>query len=199
MPKRTVEEHVITSDAQPAIRVRVDPALTYVGTVSMTLKGTAQAETFLFVAADDQMRITRSLNMQFEHFLDSAPDKSYNYPMERTETIRGVAYGTDLRVVPAHLFREHPFDPESDMARIDAFLTGHGYAMPYHLNYVVFKRMVWILGEDRRAEFLLVYSEPFTETPVETREDDMYLVPASDADKFAAFEQRARDSFQVID
>jgi hypothetical protein len=198
MPKRAIEGHVITSDAQPAIRVQIDGALTYVGSLSMIIKRTAQAESFLFVAADDQQRITRYLNVQFEHFLDSVPDKSYNYHTDRVETIAGVAYDTDLRVVPAYLGREDEPEPDSDTAQITALLTGQGYTMPYHLDDVVIKRMVWILDEDRRAEFLLVYIEAMTDTPITTREEDQYLVPSADAHTLAAFEQRARDSFRVI-
>jgi hypothetical protein len=197
MPKRTVEGNLITSDAQPAIRMRIDPALIYAGMVSMVLGGTAQAESFQFVAADAHRRIMRHLTVQFEHFLDSAPDKHYNYSTDRTETFAGVEYQTDLRVVPARLFHEQPLDPESDMAQIATLLTGQGYTMPYHQEYVVFKRMVRLLGHARRAELLLVYTEALPTVPVETREEHKYLVSTNDAGKLAAFEQRARDSFSV--
>ncbi|MCB9436901.1 MAG: hypothetical protein H6673_07900 [Anaerolineales bacterium] len=194
---RPVTNNLITSEAMPAIRVQVHPSLTYVGTLESTLRQTSFAEIAIFVDADEQGRISRKLTVYFEHFLESALDKRFRYNTPETVTLNGVVYQTDLRCVPSHLYLEDD-DTESDWQQINRYLAGQGYAPPYHQEQVLTKRLIRLLGDDQRAEFLLVYNEAHAGPP-HTHPDDMYLVLKSDdRQHLAGFEQRALASFQLL-
>lgn len=194
---RAVHNNLITSEAMPAIRVQVHPSLTYVGSVELTLRQTSFAEIAIFLEADEQRRIIRKLTVYFEHFLESVTDKQFRYDTPETITLNHEVYQTDLRCVPAHLYLEDD-DTESDWQQVNRYLAGLGYAPPYHREQVLTKRLIRLLGDDQRAEFLLVYNEAHAGPP-HTRPEDMYLVlTAEDRQYLAGFEQRALASFQLL-
>lgn len=194
---RPVYNNLLVSEAMPAIRVQVHPSLTYGGTVELNLRQIAHAEIAIFLDADEQRRITRKLTIYFEHFLDNVPNMRYRYDMPDTIMLNGETYQSDLRCMPAQLYLEDD-DTESDWQQIDRYLAGLDYAPPYHREQVVTKRCVRLLGDNQRAEFLLVYSETH-DGPPHTRPEDAYLVlTPDDRQQLRGFEQRALASFQLL-
>ena len=196
---RTIHNNLITSDAQPSIRIQVEAALDYIGRQTITIHDVAEAELFIFAQTDDQQRIQRQLVVQFEHFLDSAPPERYryNYQTPHTVTLDGQDYMTDTRIVPSHLYSE-PDDPKSDRMQLEHFLTERGYVLPYYQDQTVTKRIMRVLGDERRAELLFIYKEPLLPPGLlTTSEEDTFLVMAGDLPKLADFTARALASFAV--
>jgi hypothetical protein len=203
MPTRTLQNNRLTSDQQPAISIEVAPALHHIGTLEMTIKGMAAAQTFLFVAADAQRRIQRQLAIQFEHFLPGTNPKVmyYRYDTPRKIPLAGHTYDTDLRVIPSALFlQDLESDPEADSVQVQQFIRSKGYELPFYEEQVVTKRMMRILGEDKRAEILFIYQEPLLPAGLlYTKEEDTYLVQDEQLPLLADFERRALGSIQILE
>jgi hypothetical protein len=152
--QRTVESgNILVSSENPRIRIKVDEALTYVGGITKTLSGNAQAEIHYFVEPDSANQIHRRFHVQFEHFL---PDNNHTYNYELPDRIKlgeheymHNAGGYAVQLV---------FDtrPDSDMAAGYNFLKSKGYNLP---EEVLYRRFVRVIGEDRRAEILMIYTE----------------------------------------
>ena len=150
LPRRCVQNNVLVSEALPPVRLRVDPALAYLGVSDFIIKGLARAQRYHFVEAEAG-RVRRMLVAQFEGFL---PDntRTYNYtlrgprplgPLTMGHMVVGFSVAAELAAVPevqqtARLLAEHglAFEDEQIMSRFDA-----------------------ILGDDRRHELLLFYHE----------------------------------------
>lgn len=152
--QRTLEPgNILFSPENPRIRIKVDEALDYVGGITKTLSGTALAEIHYFVAPDSANRMSRRFHVQFEHFLPDN-DSTYNYELpdriqlgEHEYMHNGGSY--DVQLV---------FDtrPDSDMAAGYNFLKKKGYELP---DEVVYRRFVRVIGDDRRSEILMIYTE----------------------------------------
>ena len=152
--QRTVESsNILVSSENPRIRIQVDEALAYVGGITKTLSDTALAEIHYFIALDSANRMSRRFHVQFEHFLPGN-DHTYNYELpdriqlgEHEYMHNGGGYAIQL-----------VFDtrPDSDMAAGYNFLKKKGYGLP---DEVVYRRFVRVIGDDRRSEILLIYTE----------------------------------------
>lgn len=152
--QRTVEPgNILYSPENPRIRIKVDEAFTYVGGITKTLSGIALAEIHYFVAPDSANRMSRRFHVQFEHFL---PDNAESYSYELPDRIQlgaheymhnGGSYAVQL-----------VFDtrPDSDMAAGYKFLQKKGYELP---DEVMYRRFVRVIGNDRRSEILMIYTE----------------------------------------
>jgi hypothetical protein len=151
---RGFADGVVVSDAQPAISVRVDPALEYAGTLTFVLGDVADAQAFVFVDADETGFVRRSLLVQFEQFRS---DNTHTYgggPQRPRVKLGRHAYAHNINIFPRRqAIRERP---ASDTATIERFLVANGYSTP---DVVAVSRYVRVLGEDRRAEMLIVYAE----------------------------------------
>jgi hypothetical protein len=152
--QRTLEPgNILFSPENPRIRIKVDEALDYVGGITKMLSGTALAEIHYFVAPDSANRMSRRFHVQFEHFLPDN-DSTYTYELpgriqlgEHEYMHNGGSYAVQL-----------VFDtrPDSDMAAGYNFLKKKGYELP---DEVVYRRFVRVIGDDRRSEILMIYTE----------------------------------------
>lgn len=196
--QRYVQDNLIISEAQPAVRIEVDESLTYVGTTEFTIYGIAQAEAMLFVAASEG-NILRQLLVQFEHFLPHTdPDEyRYRYNTGSVVTKGGIEFQTDLRCVPSEAYQE--LDPESDTAQVKAFLNSKGYQVPHqHGDQVATRRFIRVLDDTARSELLFVYKEAvMAPNTLDTDETDTWLVHDSSA--LGGFDERARASFRIVE
>lgn len=151
---RYVDNNMLTSETQPAIKLRVDPALEYVGRLNFTIYDVADAEVFLFAEAEEPRRLKRWLIVQFESYL---PDNShtYDYPEEGLTQLGSHDYITDYYAfAPGQLFANSA--PDSDVAHTYGLLHEKGYVLP---SEAVRVRFVRLLDEARRSEVLLIYTE----------------------------------------
>jgi hypothetical protein len=149
-PERSVAGQVLTSVGDPPIRIRVEESFKYVGGQRFVLRGTVDAEQHFFVEANDQKAIRRMYWIQFERFL---PGRSgpYSYDADRPVILSGL----ELR---AHVRRfAEPPAPDSDRRRAYEYLELAGYAVPTPATRA---RLVYLPGESRRQEVMIVYLEP---------------------------------------
>ncbi|HVF44878.1 MAG TPA: hypothetical protein VM936_17770, partial [Pyrinomonadaceae bacterium] len=117
----------MTSSSLPAIRIRFDGKLKYVGSQTFVLYERARAEQHFFVEADAGGRIRRMYMLQFEGYLPGI-EASYDYEAKETVKLGGADYVVNVESVPnveAALAQQ----PESDAARAVAFLKGKGYGV----------------------------------------------------------------------
>ena len=182
-PTRSVEGNVLVS-SDPPLRVSVAEGLPFVGQQAYTIREIAEAESFYF-AASDSGKITRLFMVQFEHFRPEVEGR-YHYKLDSTSTLGGLEWRTDVRCWSPWIAEEE--DPGSDAVHDTRFLRTLGLES---IREMIRLRCLRVLGEDRRAEVLLIYAE------------DVALHDLTCADEAAvgalgpAFLRRAQTAFTV--
>jgi hypothetical protein len=148
-PARTVAGNVLTSRLNPAARVRVDKAFRYVGGHRFILRDVADAEQHFFVVAGADGVVQRLYWIQFEHYL---PGRGGVYDYSKDVPLS--AWGMTLRT---HVRRfVEPPAAGSDRQQVHQFLSRSGLTMPATF---VRARVVYVPGEDRRQELMIIYVE----------------------------------------
>jgi hypothetical protein len=94
-PERKVESNVITSERDPAVRIRVPNSAQYVGADRWVLYGMADCELHAFVYADAQKSVQRLYWVQFEGYLPTRPELKYTYDSPRHANIGGMDFYVD--------------------------------------------------------------------------------------------------------
>lgn len=139
--------------------VRVPASATYVGSERFNLYGVADAEVHLFVEPDADRRMRRLWWVQFESYLPSKPDLSYNYA-DGNRPVELAGMRTWLRSNPVST--TGPTRPGSDREHVFGILKRAGIAIPAEVMNV---RMVQLLddpagtGKGARRELMVIYSE----------------------------------------
>lgn len=153
-PMRTVEDNVLVSTDMPAIKLKVDDHMEYVGRLQFVLYNVAEADIFVFAEGDEGRRLKRWLVVQFEGFLDSN-SHTYNYAMPTRFTLGSHEYMVDDYAANLKtMMAEEPAD--SDGANVAALLRREGYTLP---EDAIWSRFVRAVGEARRKELLIIYTE----------------------------------------
>lgn len=157
-PAATVAGNLVTHP-QERLAVRLPRSATHLGSERFTLYGVADAEVHVFVEADADKRMRRLWWVQFESYLPSKPELSYNY----ADGNRPVALGgvtTWLRSNPVST--TGPTRAGSDREHVFGILRRAGIAIPAEAMNV---RMVQLLddpagtGKGARRELMVIYSE----------------------------------------
>ena len=151
---RGVKGQVFTSTYLPAIRMRFDRGLKYVGSQKFILYDRAEAEQHFFVEADAGRRIRRMYMLQFEGYLPGV-DAKYDYAPVETVNLGGVDYIVNAESV-TNVAAALAQNPQSDSARAVEFLKGKGYSVG---ESVRFQRFVRLVDESKRSEFIMLYVE----------------------------------------
>jgi hypothetical protein len=150
---RAVAQNVIVSAADPALRIRVEESLPYVGALRFDLKGIACVERQVF-AAVEKGRVRRLFIVQFESILD-ASDEVYRWKVRTPVLLDGVPYQHNVFAFDTETeIREQP---EAETAKTDTFLKACGLALDREL---VTSRFARVVGADRRRELIFFYMEP---------------------------------------
>lgn len=154
-PSRHVDGQVLTSSAMPAVHIEFDKRFKYAGTQSFVLYEVANCEQHFFVDADEKGLIKSLYWIQFEGYL---PDNTHSYKYELTKMvdIGGFDFIADAYV---RTTTGTPGNPESDGNRARAFLESKGFRMADH---IMSQRLVHLIGEDKRNELMIIYSEELT-------------------------------------
>ncbi|HYO50450.1 MAG TPA: hypothetical protein VEW94_11430 [Chloroflexia bacterium] len=153
-PTRTVEDNVLVSTNMPAIKLKVDDRMEYVGRLQFVLYNVAEADIFVFAEGDEGRRLKRWLVVQFEGFLDNN-SHTYNYAMPTRITLGSHEYMVDDYAANMEtMMAEEPAD--SDGAQVAALLRREGYTLP---DDAIWSRFVRTIGEARRKELLIIYTE----------------------------------------
>jgi hypothetical protein len=146
---RPVVDNQLVSPEHPALRMRVDPGLPYLGATELEIKGLAWAERHHFVEHRDG-HVRRMLVVQFEGFLPTT-DEVYRYPLPDPVTLGGDTWGTWVFGYAV----AHSTAPET--ADTGRFLADRRLALD---DEQIMARFARILGKDARHEILIFYHEP---------------------------------------
>ena len=149
---RGVRDGVFVSEQLPPLRLRVVPALRYIGSFTFDLKNVARVERHLFVETEGSA-VARMLVVHFESFLPGVDDL-YRYALANTRELGGATYGRSAGTLS--LREELAESPEAEMAHTAAFVAGHDLVLPDRQAVARFARVV---GEYRRSELLIFYHE----------------------------------------
>jgi hypothetical protein len=153
-PMRTIQNNVLISTDMPAIKLKIDDSMEYVGRLQFVLYNVAEADIFVFAEGDEGRRLKRWLVVQFEGFLDNN-SHTYNYAMPVRITLGSHEYMVDDYADNLdRMMAEEPAD--SDGANVAALLQREGYTLP---EDAIWSRFVRVIGEARRKELLIIYSE----------------------------------------
>lgn len=144
--KRKVDDNILTSEDQPAIKVKVSDDFVYLGRLEFVLYSVAEVELFVFVNADAQHRVSGMFIAQFEGYLDSNAHV-YNYPAAKLVKLHSHEFILDTFV---YTIAQDMENPESDSARTLNFVLENGYILP---REAISSRFVRLL-EGRRRELL---------------------------------------------
>lgn len=163
---RRVVENVLISPSRPALAIRVDPTLTYVGAHSIRIRDVAGGERHLFVDAEGG-RAKRLVVLQFEGFLNGVDDE-YRYDLSHSPVVAGFPFRSNgFAFDMARSLRE---EPASEAAATHAFLTARGLEPP---RFWAMWRSLTIADPDRRHELILFYVEDAQSHGLTL--DDLYL------------------------
>lgn len=182
-PIRSVEGNVLVS-SDPPLRVRVEAGLPFVGRQAYPIREIAEAESFYF-AASAHGKITRLFMAQFEAFRPAVEGR-YHYKLDSTTTLGGLEWRTDVRCWSPWVAEDE--DPASDAAHDARFLRTLGLEP---IAEMIRLRCLRVLGEDRRAEVLLIYAEDLAVHGIVCADE------AAVAELGRVFLQQARAAFTV--
>jgi len=192
-PKRTIRDNIITSPAQPAIKLHIADSFTYVGRLKFIIKQVAEAEVFIFVSADSDKKIDRILIVQFEGWLDDNA-YTYNYPVRHTVILGEHEYVHDTFVYPSAL---DDAEPESDSAQTRNFIAQQGYTLP---TEVISCRFIRALDTTRRTEILFSYAEDLSAYGFHVRDISHEYRPTPDYSYLEGeMLERALQAFTIIE
>ena len=150
-PERKVDGTRVTSRS-PAIRITVPKEATYVGADRWPLYDVADCEVHVFVEADATKRVQRLYWIQFEAYLPSKPDSTYNYDRDQVTTMNGLEVRHRERFGPSN---EKP-RAGSDGERVMRMVASAGYTLPPD---TVNSRLVHLPDASRRSEVMVIYIE----------------------------------------
>jgi len=152
-PERQVQGQVLTSAADPAVKITFDKKFKYAGGQRFLLYGVAEAEQHFFVQASADRNIQSFYWLQFEHYLPNN-DHQYDYPPTRTVDLGGFTFVHDTKVFANYAGQER--NPESDAGKAVALLKKAGYALPAAAART---RMFYLTDSSKRKELMIIYGE----------------------------------------
>ena len=156
-PERRVESNVVTSQADPAVRVELPKGVQYLGADRFVLYDIADCELHLFVEANAQRELERRYWIQFEGYLPSKPELQHTYDSTRHATIGGLDFFVDTWVTA----RDAPVKPGSDGEHVRSLIAAKGYKFPAAGMMSV--RLVYLFA-DKHKELMIIYSEDLSAT-----------------------------------
>ena len=157
-----VEGHSVTHDRE-GVTVRVPATASYVGGERFTLYDVADCEIHLFVEADADRRMRKLWWIQFESYLPTRPELSYDYADGNQRMMLG---GTPTWVRANPVPTTGPVREKSDREAVFRILKRGGYRIPDEVMNV---RMVQLLDDPKgtgqgRRELMIIYSEDLAPT-----------------------------------
>jgi len=154
---RQVQGQVLTSDADPAVKITFDKKFRYAGGQRFPLYGVAEAEQHFFVQAAADGKIQSFYWLQFEHYLANN-DHQYDYPPTRTVELGGLTFVHDTKVFANYAGQQR--NPESDAGKAVALLQKAGFTLPAATART---RMFYLTDTSKRKELMIIYGEAVSE------------------------------------
>lgn len=161
-PERHVDENKIVSEHDPRVNIQFPKSWHYVGADRWVLYGVADCELHAFVDTGDrqndkQNQVRGLFWLQFEGYLPSKPELTYQYDSPRHTTIGGLDFYVDTWVRADGASTR----PGSDREHIEAMIRTKSYKMPAGMMYV---RLVHLLDDQKRKELMIIYAEDVSST-----------------------------------
>ncbi len=162
VPAAGVEGQAVVHPGE-GVTVRVPASAAYAGGERFTLYGVADCEIHVFIEADADRRMRRLWWIQFESYLPSKPELSYDYAEGNT---RMMLAGTPTWVRANPVPTTGPMREGSDREAVFRILKRGGYPIPPEVMNV---RMVQLLDDPQgtgkgRRELMIIYSENLAPT-----------------------------------
>ncbi len=186
--QRTVVGNTLSSSADPAIRIRFDESLQYLGGQQFILYGVADTEQYFFARIDDSDRLTALYWLQFEAY---RPDNNYRYDYDDSPgrlQMGGFEFYVDTAPVRTDPSRRRR---GTDGALMRRFLAERGYTLPQEFFYA---RAVHLTDASRRKELMVIFVDDLAPTG-ESAPDLAPDGPA--ADRWPAIERAFLDTFEA--
>jgi len=164
---RSFDDGVFVSEADPVMRVRIDPVFKYLGSDQFILKEVASVDRHHWVKATNG-EVQALIVIQFEGYLDGI-DGRYRFSLPAEENIAGSNYRFSPEAVHLgdhdYIHNTWAFDnranaienPGAESDRTLTFLAKHGYRIE---DALIMSRAVRAVGDDSRKEIILFYMEP---------------------------------------
>ncbi|HEY2475987.1 MAG TPA: hypothetical protein VGI19_14450 [Candidatus Cybelea sp.] len=179
VPQRTADANVVTSSADPSVRIEVPRSAHYVGTQAWVLYGIADCRQFVYADLDAANNVTRLYWIQFEAYLPSLPKLHHQYTSKHHVTLGGLDFYVDTWIEA----KDGPTAHAADVKPLEVFLRSNGYAVPPGINSgsdeqhvdallgtkdlrlpqtTISVRLVHLADEQQRKELMVIYSEDLT-------------------------------------
>jgi hypothetical protein len=152
IPDRKVENHLITSGHDPAVRIRLPDSAQYLGADRWILYDMADCELHAFVDASPQKLVQRLYWVQFEAYLPTRPELHHTYDSPKHAQLGGMDFYVDNWVRS----KDERNRAGSDVEHIMGLIAKNGYRMPAAMMYV---RLVHLLDDQKRKELMIIYGE----------------------------------------
>lgn len=187
IPQRTADANVVTSSADPSVRIEVPRSARYVGTDAWILYGIANCRQFVYADFGAEDTVKRLYWIQFEAYLPSLPKLHHQYTSKRHVTLGGLNFYVDTWIEA----NDGPTAHAADVKPLEAFLRSNGYDVPPGINsgsdeqhvdallgakslrlpqVTMSVRFVHLADEQQRKELMIIFSEDLTGTGL--RPDD---------------------------
>jgi hypothetical protein len=160
-PERKIESNRVVSERDPKIKIEVPNAARYIGADRWNLYEIADCEIHVFVEADEEKNIKKYYWIQFESYLPSKPEYSYNYKGGNDMLIAGLDFNVRARFGSS----SDPIKPGSDLERVVKLISASGYNLPADIMNV---RLVHLLDKTKRKELMIIYGEDLAPTGLRT-------------------------------
>lgn len=152
-PRRSVQDNVVRSSADPAVQIELPRSAAFVGSDSWVLQAYADSiMLYAFADSDAARGIQRLYWVQFEAYLPSHPEYHHTYDSTRHATMGGLDFLVDTWAESENA----QDDADSDSAHLKALLSAKGYRLPSSMVSVRFVHLM----EGARKELMFIYSEP---------------------------------------
>jgi hypothetical protein len=148
---RRVKNNVLISDSLPQIKIKVDPAIQFVGSFPFEIKGIAAGERYVF-AESERKKIKRLVVAQFESFLPESSE-IYRYSFANAISISSYKFNHNtFAFTNADAIKK----PDGEAALTVSFLQKQGYEIP---EAWIVSRFLTLGDESRKHELILFYQE----------------------------------------
>ena len=151
-PERIVKGAAITSLKDPKIEIRLPKRFRYAGAARWDLNDVADCEMHLFVDADKNRRVKSYVWVQFEGYLDSAPNGIYAYKGGSMMNLGSREFN-----VRARFGKDEVPKAGSDAERAFQLIRSAGFSLPSELMNVRFVHL--LPGSRDRKELMIIYGE----------------------------------------
>ena len=154
--ERKVENNLIVSERDPAVRIELPKTVQYIGVDRWVLYGIADCELHAFVETNSERKVERLYWVQFEAYLPTKPDLHHRYDSPRHTIIGGLDFFVDTWVAS----KDEKTTPGSDLEHIRSLIRAKEYQRPAGMMVVRFVHLM----DDKRKELMIIYAEDLAPT-----------------------------------